>query len=225
MSERFVQLENQPKPWRMFKAMLSIGTVCAALLVFVYYTTAPIIKENHRELLQASILKLYPKSHGYKAYTLGETGQAEQEHEDITNADFYHIFDLNQQSLGYVIKASGMGYQDTIQLLYSYKPLEQTLNGYVIVSSRETPGLGTKIEKDKDFLNQFEAIPVTLNNEKTGLLHPIELAKKGKKEHPWQIDSISGATVSSRALVQILSRSTSYWAPRFIQLNKVEQHE
>ncbi len=46
------------------------------------------------------------------------------------------------------------------------------------------------------------------------IVHPLEMAKHGEKQHPWQVDAITGATVSSRAVTQILAASTAYWAPR-----------
>ena len=48
----------------------------------------------------------------------------------------------------------------------------------------------------------------------TDLAHPIEAVKKGEKEHPWQIDAITGATISSNAIASLLGRSTEYWIPR-----------
>ena len=216
MNEQWVQLQQLPKPWKMFKAMLSIGTICAALLVFVFYFTAPIIAENHQRLLQASIFKLYPDTQRYEAYVRNKEGKLTVLEQSSPDAQFYRIYGQDK-TIGYVVKANGMGYQDTIHLLYSYKAEQQVLGGYVILSSRETPGLGTKIETDERFLAQFKQLPMTLNNERSALLNPIVLAKKGKKEKSWQIDGISGATVSSRALVQILANSSEFWIPKLVE--------
>ena len=46
-----------------------------------------------------------------------------------------------------------MGYQDVIRiLLYGYSPEHQAIVGMRVLESRETPGLGDKIEKDPAFL-------------------------------------------------------------------------
>jgi len=37
--------------------------------------------------------------------------------------------------------------------------------------------------------------------------HPIEFTKHGRKEHPWQVDGITGATISSDAIANLL------WTP------------
>jgi electron transport complex protein RnfG len=83
-----------------------------------------------------------------------------------------------------------------------------------VLETKETPGLGTKIETDPGFLKNFEKLDVALNDAMTALAHPIEAVKKGEKEHPWQIDAITGATISSNAIASILGRSTEHWIPK-----------
>jgi len=36
----------------------------------------------------------------------------------------------------------------------------------------------------------------------------------GKKTHPWEIDGITGATISSKAIADILNRSAEHWVPQ-----------
>ena len=44
--------------------------------------------------------------------------------------------------------------------------------------------------------------------------NPIETVKHGKKTNPWQIDGISGSTVSSKAVGKALRESTTKMVPR-----------
>jgi electron transport complex protein RnfG len=74
--------------------------------------------------------------------------------------------------------------------------------------------LGDKIETDPDFLANFERLAVALTDDLAAIAHPIEFVKKGQKQEPWQIDGITGATISSKAIAGILSGSTAYWIPR-----------
>jgi electron transport complex protein RnfG len=83
-----------------------------------------------------------------------------------------------------------------------------------VLDSRETPGLGDKIEKDPAFLANFERLDVSLSKDGTALAHPIVAVKHGKKTSPWQIDAITGATVSSFAIGDILRDSAGKWVPR-----------
>ncbi|HID07807.1 MAG TPA: FMN-binding protein, partial [Armatimonadetes bacterium] len=68
----------------------------------------------------------------------------------------------------------------------------------------ETPGLGDKIITDKKFQKNFEALDAKLNKNGTALANAIVTVKAGSKKHDWQIDAISGATISSRAIGKAL---------------------
>ncbi len=65
---------------------------------------------------------------------------------------------------------------------------------------RETPGIGDKILTDKDFLANFNALDVQLNADLTALANEVKTVKHGTKTEPWQVDAISGATITSRAV-------------------------
>ena len=107
-----------------------------------------------------------------------------------------------------------MGYQDTIGLLYGYSPEQNAIIGMRVLESRETPGLGDKIETDEEFLANFERLDVSLTPDGARVAHPIEVVKRGALEQPWQIDGITGATISSAAIADILGASTASWIPQ-----------
>ena len=86
--------------------------------------------------------------------------------------------------------------------------------GLQVLESKETPGLGDKIETDPDFLQNFERLDVSLANDQSALANPIVPVKHGEKTHPWEVDGITGATISSVAMAKILNGSAQYWAPR-----------
>ena len=71
----------------------------------------------------------------------------------------------------------------------------------------ETPGLGDKIAFDPEFLKNFEALDGRVNSAGTALEHEIKTVKHGTKKESWQIDSISGATISSKAIGRMLNES------------------
>jgi electron transport complex protein RnfG len=119
------------------------------------------------------------------------------------------------------MEAQGQGFQDTIRLIYGYSTEKQQVIGMEVLESKETPGLGDKIIKDDDFLANFRALDASLTDDGSALENPIEAVKAGKKEHPWQIDGITGATISSKAIGDILRSSTEYMLP--ILYKQVEQ--
>jgi Na+-translocating ferredoxin:NAD+ oxidoreductase RnfG subunit len=65
---------------------------------------------------------------------------------------------------------------------------------------RETPGIGDKIITDEAFLKNFEALDVKLAADMKALANAVKVVKHGTKQNAWEIDAISGATVTSKAV-------------------------
>ncbi len=82
----------------------------------------------------------------------------------------------------------------------------------------ETPGIGDKIIKDPTFLNNFEALQARPNADGSGLEQAIVPVKNGTKTQPWEIDAISGATISSNAIARMLDDKSQLMSP-LIQRN------
>jgi len=47
----------------------------------------------------------------------------------------------------------------------------------------------------------------------TSLEHDIVAVRHGRKQHAWEIDAISGATVSSKAVAKAINRSAAQLLP------------
>jgi electron transport complex protein RnfG len=94
-----------------------------------------------------------------------------------------------------------------------------------VLETKETPGLGDKIEKDPDFLDNLSSLDVRLNSDNTALAHPIELVKKGEGTEPWQLEAISGATISSTAVFRIIDSYAGRLVPIVEQnLDQLKEH-
>jgi len=105
------------------------------------------------------------------------------------NLDFYTVF-LNDEIVGYAFIAVANGYGGPIELIVALESNflqddEVIIHGISVVSHSETPGLGEKIV-EAAFSDQFNGINVD----------DVALTKDGGK-----IDAISGATISSSAVV------------------------
>jgi len=203
---------------RIFTVMLGIGFLCALVIASIFSYTQPIIEQNKTEALEQAIFSILPDAAYKNSYGLNDQGHFEQQTGPSSIGQVVHAaYDNDQQLIGIVIAAQGMGYQDTIELLYGYQPDKQKIVGLDILASRETPGLGNKIAIDKNFLANFKQLDVTVSADKSSLLHDINIVKPGKKEHAWQIDSITGATISSKAVGKIIQQSASAWIPLILQ--------
>ena len=120
----------------------------------------------------------------------------------------YGGYDEQGEFVGYAMPAAGPGFQDTIAILYGYQPAEKIVVGMEVLESRETPGLGDKIYKDAVFVGGFSALSVEPE---------IFAVKKGTKAQPNEIDAITGATISSKAVVRIINEAHAAWSAQLPQ--------
>ncbi len=201
--------------WHMYRAMVGVGVICGLLIVTAFQVTRPIIERNKAEALQRAIFHVLPNASTSITYRLDESGGFEVlEGAGVGEQLVYAGYGDTQELLGLAVEAQGMGYQDVIRVIYGYSFAEEAIIGIQVLDSKETPGLGDKIETDPDFLQNFERLDVSLLDDLSEMANPIVPVKHGEKTHPWEVDGITGATISSVAIADILNRSAQYWMPR-----------
>ncbi len=198
----------------MFLVMVGTGMLCAFIIVSVFLYTQPFIAHNKLQALEKAITRILPEADSRTTYRLDDAGYFERLTEAAQSAQLIYVtYDKKQQMQGVVIQAQGKGYQDTIELLYAYQPEKQIIAGLVILANRETPGLGAKISYDAEFLANFKQLDVRLSADKSSLLHGVNVIKPGQVKQAWQIDAITGATISSKAIAKIIQQSASVMLP------------
>ncbi len=193
---------KEPSPIRLVLTLGIAGLISGFILVFVYQFTAPIIAANKAKALREAVFKVVPDSSylqelHYVDGKLEKVGEAGAEPGQI----LYGAYGDDGGFMGYAIVGSGNGFQDTIRLLYGYDPVQRAVIGMHILDSKETPGLGDKIYKDPKFVSQFSHVNVD---------PVVELVKGGRTEDH-HIDAITGATISSDAVVKIINGAHSDW--------------
>lgn len=208
-------ISSSQSSMKMLRAMVGIGSLCGLLIVLTYEGTLPRIEKNRAEALEKAIFKVLPGISQTQKYYLDPNENFKPVDENYKEGTLvYAGFNNNDELKGIAIEARGQGYADIIKILYGYDPQEQKIIGFYVLESKETPGLGDKIEKDETFLDNFKALDVALNQGQNSLKNQIVPVKSGTKKNAWEIDGITGATISSRAIANILDVSTQYWVPR-----------
>jgi electron transport complex protein RnfG len=213
MSLPAVAPPTPPSAWKLYRALCGVGLVCGILIVLVFDWTRPIIQRNRIEARQRAIFDVIPGASATAAFRFDGERYVPPASEDEKGLVFAG-YGAGGELLGVALEAAAMGYQDTIRVLYGYSFEQQAIVGMRVLESRETPGLGDRIEKDATFLANFARHDVSLDDERQRLRHPIEFVKPGAKQQPWQIDGISGATISSRAIAEMLRDSAAARIPR-----------
>ncbi len=194
---------------RMVSVMGSVGLIASAILVTTYQVTTPYIEANRRAYLENAILDVIPGAVRFASFEVREGAVVRSEEP----RGLYAGFDSLGRLAGLAIESQGQGYQDVIRLLYGYSPDCECVVGMKVLESKETPGLGDKIEKDENFLANFVALQAKTDPSGDELAEPIVMVKQGAKTQPWEIEAITGATVSSRAITRIIGESAATVVP------------
>ena len=166
----------------MIAVLTVLGLLSGAALVFIYKYASPRIAANEKKELENAIYKIFPQGKSYTTKKIGED-------------DIYSVKDSKGKFLGYAFEASGNGYQGEIDILVGMQPDLTALVGIEVLNSQETPGLGQEITTPK-FEGQFNGLKVAPE---------ISYVKNQKPQNPNEIEAITGATVSSKAVVTILN--------------------
>jgi len=203
---------SEPSSTRLIAALTLAGLFSGLILVGAYELTLPRIQANQARELREAVFKVLPGTERFQemVFVGGKLVETEVDAEEIV----YAGYDQGDELLGYAIPGEGAGFQDTIKIIYGYQPDQRIIVGMEVLESRETPGLGDKIIKDAAFRGNFlelsvdpEIIPVT------------------EKGAPNEIDTITGATISSKAIANILNATNKQWLPRLDGSKPTDQQE
>jgi electron transport complex protein RnfG len=131
---------------------------------------------------------------------LSRTPPAGVELRETTKA--YVGYDGNGTRIGVAVEAGAPGFADEVRLMVGFNPATSALTGYAVLSQKETPGLGDKIAKDTAFVGRFR-----------GKVAPLSGTKNSTTE-PGMVQTITGATISSRTVIRIINDALARWRPR-----------
>ncbi len=200
-----------PKSLHLIGSLVGVAAASGILIVLVYQWTLPVIKAKQAEALRRAVFEVIPGARTVVTFRLAPDGTvAPLEEQDERAVKYYAGYTAAGRLVGVAIEAQGQGYQDVIKVLYGYDPFRERIVGMKVLESKETPGLGDKIGKDPAFLANFSDLEAGLTENRRALRHAFEVVKQGTKAEPWQIDAITGATVSSKAVGKMLNAN----APR-----------
>ena len=213
---------TEASSFKMLQSMVGIGLFCALMIVLTFQGTLPRIEKLKAEALEKAIFKVIPGMVTKKTFQIGENNTLTEVSTVPKGARVvYAGYDENGKLKGVAVEASGMGFADVLRILYGYDPEQQAVVGFYVLESKETPGLGDKIEKDANFLANFEALDVALAEDLTTVKNTVTTVKSGQKKNAWEVDGITGATISSRAIGNILGTSTQEMVPMIFKNKEV----
>jgi len=198
-----------PETPRLVLTLTVAGLLSGLAIVGVYQLTLPLIRANNALALRRAVFEVVPGAERLQALAWRDGGLAVPEGDGSGTAGegeplVYGGYTGEGEFLGYAIPGAGPGFQDTIRLIYGFDPERRRIVGMEVLESRETPGLGDRIYKDPDFVGEFDDLAV----------EPQVTAVKGEGTAPNEVDAITGATISSKAVVSIINAANEQWLER-----------
>ncbi|MEA3500668.1 MAG: FMN-binding protein [Candidatus Marinimicrobia bacterium] len=176
------------KSLKMILVLTIITIISGSILSYWDSFTKPIINEYKSNKLDKLILEILPEHNSIEELKLGEYN--------------LYIGKLDEKIVGIAFKVEGSGYQDIISMIVGVTPDFSKITALKILSQKETPGLGTKIVEDPSnknpswFTEQFKDVKVEPE---------IIYVKNAKPSKDNEIQAITGATISSKSVVNILN--------------------
>lgn len=202
-----------PNSLSLVAALGLIATISGALVVIAFQLTAPRIAANQQAALENAVFAVLPAASAKRNFVLSESGLLELPDARASEANLFAGYTDSGTLVGCAMEAAARGYQDVVKILYGYSLESECVIGFTVLQSTETPGLGDKVESDPAFLANFKCLNAALDEEGRAIAHPIVTVKHGAKSEAWEIDGISGATVTSNAIGTALRESTASMLP------------
>jgi len=173
---------------RMIIVLTSIGLISGAFLAGVGTLTKNRIALNKQKEINEAITRVISGAQiSNKIY----------EEKDLI---IYRVNGEKNNLLGYAVYAGGVGFQDKIYLMFGVDPEITKIHSLTVLDQKETPGLGAKITSEKNFLQFWKNRDCTekITLHKPAVNSPDQLS-------PYEVNIISGATISSEAVVNIVN--------------------
>ncbi|MFA6233553.1 MAG: FMN-binding protein [Bacteroidota bacterium] len=166
----------------MLLTLSLIGVVSGGGLAMLSKWADPLIAANKKADTERAIFLVQPSAKGYE--TVAEV-----------KYELYRVFDEAKVPIGYALPWEGNGFQGKIRMMIGLSVDLNTIIAIEVLEQVETPGLGTKVTEDP-FRNQFKGLKAVLQ---------VDWIKNVPPTKENEIQTITGATISSKALVAIVN--------------------
>jgi H+/Na+-translocating ferredoxin:NAD+ oxidoreductase subunit G len=159
-----------------------IGIISGAALAMVADWANPLIEANRKAETERAIFLVQPQGTSYEIV------------QDVS-FDLYRVFDDTKNPVGFAMIYEGNGFQGNIRVMVGVKADLMSVTAMEVLEQTETPGLGTKIleEPFKGYFNGLSADP------------QINMVKGVEASQPNEVQAITGATISSKAIIDIIN--------------------
>lgn len=195
---------GEVRSWRLVATLAVAGAVAGVAIVLVHGWAEPRIEAHRAEVLRAAVHEVLGGPASYRELRVLSGAVVEDPPGSEAGGDQVWLgLDAAGEPVGFAVAGELPGYQDTVRLIFGYDPGRGEVLGMKVLESKETPGLGDRIQKDAAFVAGF-----------AGAVPPLVGVKPGAGTgDPHEVDTISGATISARTVIEIINRRMAELGP------------
>ncbi len=166
-----------------------------------------VVNMDGEELSESQVM-----DHGYKA-GLAENVDMAKERKRPEDERYLPVFLFEQGGDEYyIISVRGNGLWDEIWGNVALEDDFETVAGVAFDHKGETPGLGAEIKDNPAFSRQFVGKKLY---DSEGNYTSVVVRKGGAKNDRYEVDGISGATITANGVTEMMYRGVKYYKPFF----------
>lgn len=169
--------------------MTAVAIISAAAVTYVYQLTLPAVTENLKKAEVEAISDIFGDEFDNNPIAEKTVVPMKKGIKEL------NIYPLRKQEMIYAIAVksyTNKGFGGELEIMTGFY-IDGTMAGYKVLNHKETPGLGSKI-MENEFMSQFVGLK-------------IEGGKLKLRKDGGQIDGITSATISSKALLDAVNNA------------------
>ena len=175
--------------------------------IFDNQMTQYVLNMDGEELTETQVM-----DHGYKG-GLAENVDMAKERKRPEEDRFLPLFVFEQDGEKYfIVSIRGNGLWDEIWGNVAIESDFETVAGVAFDHKGETPGLGAEIKDNPAFPRQFIGKKLFDND---GNYTSVVVRKGGARNDRYEVDGISGATITANGVTEMMYRGIKYYEPFF----------
>ena len=189
--------------WKLLATLFVAGAAAGLLVVAVYRATLPAIQKAAAAKVNGAVREVLKAPAKWDTLYVVKNALTAKLPEGADPQEYQKAYvgqDASGKRMGIAVVGEGPGFQEIMHLMIGFDPATGTLIGIKVLDQKETPDLGDKIENDPSFMAQF----VTR-------IAPVVGVKGRAGSPPNQVQTITGATISSRAVIKLVNATVARW--------------
>lgn len=198
------QTPRQPAAALLVGTLGLLATLAGLGIVLVYQWANPRIEAHRARQLRSAISEVLGGPERYETRWIADGALMDGAASGVDTASatpVYAGYDGGGRLVGFAVAGQKAGYQDVVRLIFGYDPDADRVLGMKVLESKETPGLGAKITNDSSFIREFHGVETPLVGVKDG------------GDAPGEVDMITGATISSEVVIEIINERVESLGP------------